>query len=131
MRAMSEPLLEHFFDAVSSTFTHVVACPLTGRAAVIDPVLDFEPRAARTSTESAERVLGWLTDRQLDLVWILETHVHADHLSAAQFLKSVRGGRVGIGADVRAAQRMFVDRFGLRGRVTTDGSEFDRLWVPG
>lgn len=128
---MAEPLLAHFFDATSSTFTHVIACPLTGRAAVIDPVLDFEPRAARTSTECAELVLAHLADHQLSLDWILETHVHADHLSAAHFLKSARGGRIGIGAEVRAVQRVFVDLFGLRGRVSADGSQFDRLWIGG
>jgi glyoxylase-like metal-dependent hydrolase (beta-lactamase superfamily II) len=128
---MPEPLLTHFFDSATSTFTHVIACPLTGRAAVIDPVLDFEPRCARTSTECAERVLAYLADRQLSLEWILETHVHADHLSAAHFLKGARGGRIGIGAEVRALQRVFVDLFGLRGRVSTDGSQFDRLWNDG
>lgn len=124
---MPEPLLAHFFDAVSSTFTHVVGCPLTGRAAVIDPVLDFDPRAARTSTESAQRVLAYLAERRLTLDWVLETHVHADHLSAAHYLRSARGGRIGIGAEVCAVQRVFVDLFGLRGRVSTDGSQFDRL----
>ncbi len=122
-----QPLLAHFFDAPSSTFTHIIACPLTGGAAIIDPVLDFEPRSARTSTESAERLLAWLADRELALEWILETHVHADHLSAAHYLGSVRGGRICIGADVRAVQRVFVDLFGLRGRVAADGSQFDRL----
>jgi glyoxylase-like metal-dependent hydrolase (beta-lactamase superfamily II) len=131
MSPMLEPLLTHFFDAASSTFTHVVACPLTGRAAVIDPVLDFDARAARISTESAERVLAYLAERRLTLEWILETHVHADHLSAAHYLRSVRGGRIGIGCEVRAVQRVFVDLFGLRGRVATDGSQFDRLWRDG
>jgi glyoxylase-like metal-dependent hydrolase (beta-lactamase superfamily II) len=128
---MPEPLLAHFFDAASSSFSHVVACPLTGRAAVIDPVLDFDPRAARTSTECAERVLGFLADHQLSLDWILETHVHADHLSAAQLLRALRGGRVGIGAEVVAAQRVFVELFGLRGRVVANGSQFDCLWRDG
>ena len=131
VRSTPEPLLAHFFDAASSTFTHVVACPLTGRAAVIDPVLDFDARAARTSTESAERVLAYLAERRLTLEWILETHVHADHLSAGHYLRSVRGGRIGIGCEVRAVQRVFVDLFGLRGRVAADGSQFDRLWRDG
>ena len=131
MRAALEPLLAHFYDAASATFTHLIACPISGRAAVIDPVLDFEPRGARTSTEGAERVLAWLADRQLSLDWILETHVHADHLSAAQFLKDTRGGRIGIGAGVLEVQRLFVDLFGLRGRVAADGSQFDRLWSHG
>lgn len=126
-----EPLLAHFFDAASSTFTHVVACPLTGRAAVIDPVLDFEPKSASISSECAERVLGYLADEKLTLEWILETHVHADHLSAADFLRTRRGGRVAIGAEVCAMQRVFVDLFGLRGRVAADGSQFDRLWRDG
>jgi glyoxylase-like metal-dependent hydrolase (beta-lactamase superfamily II) len=126
-----EPLLAHFFDTVSSTFTHVVACPLTGRAAVIDPVLDFDSKSACTSSESAERVLGYLADEKLTLEWILETHVHADHLSAGDFLRTRTGGRLAIGAEVRAIQRVFVDLFGLRGRVAADGSQFDRLWRDG
>jgi glyoxylase-like metal-dependent hydrolase (beta-lactamase superfamily II) len=126
-----EPLLAHFYDPASATFTHAIACPLSGRAAVIDPVLDFEPRGARISTQCAERVLAWLADRQLSLEWILETHLHADHLSAAQFLKDARGGRIGIGAGVLDVQRRFVDLFGLRGRVAADGSQFDRLWANG
>jgi glyoxylase-like metal-dependent hydrolase (beta-lactamase superfamily II) len=128
---MPEPLLAHFYDAASATFSHVVACPLTGRAAVIDPVLDFDARAARTSGECAERVLAFLADQHLSLEWILETHVHADHLTAAQFLRERRGGRVAIGAGVPTVQRVFVDLFGLRGRVATDGSQFDRLWRDG
>ena len=131
MSTMPAPLLAHFFDAASSTFTHVVACPLTGRAAVIDPVLDFEPKSASTSGECAERVLGFLAEEKLTLEWILETHVHADHLTAAEYLRNRRGGRIGIGADVRAVQRIFVDLFGLRGRVSADGSQFDRLWRDG
>lgn len=126
-----EPVLGHFFDSVSSTFTHVVGCPLTGRAAVIDPVLDFDPRSACTSSESAERVLAFLADEKLTLEWVLETHVHADHLTAAEYLRGRRGGRVAIGMEVRAVQRVFVDLFGLRGRVATDGSQFDRLWRDG
>jgi len=128
---LPEPLLAHFFDAATGTFTHVVGCPLTGRAAVIDPVLDFEPRTAHTSTGSARRVLEHLDEHNLSLEWILETHVHADHLSGAEFLRSCRGGRIAIGAEVRAVQRVFVDLFGLRGRVAADGSQFDRLWRDG
>jgi glyoxylase-like metal-dependent hydrolase (beta-lactamase superfamily II) len=128
---MAAPLLAHFHDSASGTFTHVVACPLTGRAAIIDPVLDFDARLARTSADCAERVLGFLAERQLSLEWILETHVHADHLSAAQLLRSRRGGRIGIGADVVAVQRVFVALFGLQGRVATNGSQFDRLWRDG
>jgi len=128
---MAEPLLAHFFDAASSTFTHVVACPISRRAAVIDPVLDFDAKAARTSGESAERVLGFLADENLSLEWVLETHVHADHLSAADFLRVRRGGRVAIGAEVRTVQRAFVTLFGLCGRVASDGSQFDRLWRHG
>jgi len=128
---MTEPLLTHFFDAASSTFTHVVACPISRRAAVIDPVLDFDVKAARTSSECAERVLGFLADEDLTLEWVLETHVHADHLSGADFLRNRRGGRIAIGAEVRLVQRAFVDLFGLHGRVANDGSQFDRLWRDG
>jgi len=128
---MAEPLLAHFFDAASSTFTHVVACPITRRAAVIDPVLDFDCKSARTSGECAERVLGFMADEELSLEWVLETHVHADHLSAADFLRSRRGGRVAIGAGVRTVQSAFVALFGLCGRVAADGSQFDRLWRDG
>jgi glyoxylase-like metal-dependent hydrolase (beta-lactamase superfamily II) len=129
--ARPEPLLAHFFDAASSTFTHVIACPISRRAAVIDPVLDFDAKTARTSGESAERVLAYMADECLSLEWVLETHVHADHLSGADFLRRRRGGRVAMGAGMRTVQRAFVDLFGLHGRVATDGSQFDRLWRDG
>jgi glyoxylase-like metal-dependent hydrolase (beta-lactamase superfamily II) len=123
-----QPLLRHFHDAATGTFTHLVACPLTGSAVVIDPVLDFDMRSGATSTHNVERLLAELDAEKLSLQWILETHVHADHLSAAQFLKQHRGGRVAIGAGVCAVQKTFVERFGLHERVAADGSQFDRLW---
>jgi glyoxylase-like metal-dependent hydrolase (beta-lactamase superfamily II) len=128
---MPTPLLRHFFDAASCTFTQLIACPRTGRAAVSDPVLDCDAKAARTSTENAERLLAQIDVARLSVEWILETHVHADHVSAAQFLQSRRGGRIGIGAEVRGVQRAFVELFGLRDRVATDGSQFDHLFRDG
>lgn len=126
-----QPYLRHFHDAATGTFTHLVACPLTGSAIVIDPVLDFDLKACATSTRNVERLLAELDAENLSLQWILETHVHADHLSAAQFLKQHRGGRVAIGAGVRAVQKAFIEMFDLHDRVAPDGSQFDRLWRDG
>jgi glyoxylase-like metal-dependent hydrolase (beta-lactamase superfamily II) len=126
-----QPLLRHFHDAATGTFTHLVACPLTGSAVVIDPVLDFDPRSGATSTHNVERLLAELDAERLSLQWILETHVHADHLSAAQFLKQHRGGRVAIGAGVSGVQKTFVEKFDLHERIVPDGSQFDRLWRDG
>ena len=102
-----------------------------GRAAVIDPVLDFEPASAKTTTVSADLVLDFVHAHRLTVDWILETHAHADHLTAASYLKRETGGKVAIGRGITQVQERFKVLFGLEPEFATDGSQFDRLFVDG
>jgi glyoxylase-like metal-dependent hydrolase (beta-lactamase superfamily II) len=111
--------------------SHVVHDGAGGPCAVIDPVLDFDTRSGRTSTASADRVLLYLRERRLALAWILETHVHADHLTAAPYLKAQAGGRIAIGDGVVAVQRHFGAVFNAGPAFDADGSQFDRLFADG
>jgi glyoxylase-like metal-dependent hydrolase (beta-lactamase superfamily II) len=124
----SSPLLWHFHDADSGTFTHLVACRKTRHAALIDPVLGFEPGPARTNTRAAEQIVSVIRAESLILDWALETHIHADHLSSAQFFKTQCGARVGIGARAREVQRFYAPLFGLHDGSVDTVSCFDRLW---
>jgi glyoxylase-like metal-dependent hydrolase (beta-lactamase superfamily II) len=121
------PNMESFYDSVTATFTHVVYDRAGGRAAIVDPVLDFEPATARTSTASADRVLGFLREHRLTADWVLETHAHADHLTAASYLKSKTGAQVAIGRGITHVQQRFSALFGLGPEFAIDGSQFDRL----
>jgi glyoxylase-like metal-dependent hydrolase (beta-lactamase superfamily II) len=120
-----------FYDSATFTFTYVVYDREGGHAAVIDPVLDFDPASARTSTASADRVLEFLRERRLSVDWILETHAHADHLTAAAYLKRETGGKVGIGRGITQVQERFKALFGLESEFATDGSQFDHLFADG
>ena len=121
------PRVESFYDPATSTFTYVVYDRDGGRAAIVDPVLDFDPSAARTSTVSADRVLEFLRKHGLNADWILETHAHADHLTAASYLKTRTGAKVAIGRGITRVQERFRALFGLEPEFPTDGSQFDRL----
>jgi glyoxylase-like metal-dependent hydrolase (beta-lactamase superfamily II) len=124
------PVITGFFDPVTYTVSYLVADPGTRRAAVIDPVLDFDAKSGRVGTESAERILAAATAGNLSVDWILETHVHADHLSAAAFLKEKTGAKVAVGEHVTVVQKVFRPIFNatdLRG----DGQPFDRLLKDG
>ncbi len=127
---MSQPDVHAFHDEATFTITYVVANPATGRAVVIDPVLDFDPASGRTSTTSADRVVACVVENGLRIDWILETHVHADHLSGAPYLKEKVGGRTAIGADVKTVQDTFKGVFNLKD-LATNGSQFDRLFADG
>lgn len=127
---MSEPDVRAFFDEATFTVSYVVSDPASARAAVIDPVLDFDPASGRTSTRSADEIIAFVTDNSLDVDWILETHVHADHLSAAPYLQEKLGGQTAIGANVTAVQATFKGVFNLSS-LATDGSQFDRLFADG
>ncbi len=127
---MSKPNVSAFFDEATFTITYVVSDPATGRAAVIDPVLDFDPASGRTSTTSADRVVAHVTDNDLGVDWILETHVHADHLSGAPYIREQLGGKAAIGKDVKAVQETFKGVFNLKD-LATDGSQFDHLFGDG
>ena len=116
-----------FFHAATSTWTHVASDPATGAAAVIDPVLDFDPASGRAGTEAARAVLDHLRAQGLELKWILETHAHADHLTAAAWLRSQTGAPVAVGAGIVAVQAEFKRRLALGAEFVADGSHFDRL----
>ncbi len=125
------PQVTTFFDPVTSTATHVVADPATRRCAVLDPVLDYDPAAGRISHHSADRLIAHVRAHELTVDWILETHVHADHLSAAQFLKQSLGGRTAIGEQVTLVQKTFGRLFNPEPGFATDGSQFDHLLSDG
>lgn len=127
---MPKPRIQSFFDEVTFTATHVVSCPVSRAAAVIDSVLDYDPKAGRTSTAAAERVLAYLRDHDLQVQWHLETHAHADHLSAAPFLKNKVGGKIAIGIHIRDVQGVFKQVFNAKD-MNTDGAQFDHLFEDG
>jgi len=120
-----------FFDSATGTVTHVVWDHATRRAAVIDPVLDYDARSGHTGTASAERVLAYLAEQRLVVDWILETHAHADHLSGAGWLQQQAGGRIAIGENIRQVQATFRAIFDLEADFRPDGSQFDHLFKDG
>lgn len=127
---MTKPDVTAFFDEATFTVTYLVSDPATGHAAVIDPVLDFDPASGRTSTSSADKVVAHVSENSLNVDWILETHVHADHLSGAPYLRAKLGGKAAIGKDVSAVQESFKGVFNLKD-LETDGSQFDHLFGDG
>jgi glyoxylase-like metal-dependent hydrolase (beta-lactamase superfamily II) len=125
------PQVETFFDKITGTATHVVHSGPGTPAAVIDSVLDFDPKSGRTDHTSADAVIAFVQAQELGVEWLLETHVHADHLSAAPYLRARIGGRIGIGARVVEVQEKFGKIFNFGVDVTGDGTEFDRLFEDG
>lgn len=121
------PRVESFFHADTGSFTHVVYEHDGGAAAIIDPVLDYDAAAARTATTSIDAVLGFVRTHALSVGWILETHAHADHLSAAGHVQDVLGAKLAIGRGITRVQAHFKALFGLGDDVPADGSQFDRL----
>ncbi|WP_419252308.1 MBL fold metallo-hydrolase [Caulobacter sp. ErkDOM-YI] len=122
--------VQAFFDASTNTVTYLLVDPETRAAAIIDPVLDFDPKSARLSTTSADRLLAAIADQGLTLHWILETHAHADHLSAAHHLRAMTGARIVIGEHIKEVQKGFGDLFEADD-VTPDGGAFDLLVAEG
>ncbi len=120
-----------FFDPTTWTVTYVVSDNATRRAAIIDPVLDFDFKSGHTSTESADKVCAYVQGAGLGIDWILETHAHADHVSGAAYLKKLLGGRIAIGAPICAVQSAFKPLFNLGPSFATDGSQFDHLFEDG
>jgi glyoxylase-like metal-dependent hydrolase (beta-lactamase superfamily II) len=120
-------LIQTFFDATTFTCSHVVYDAPGGHAAVIDPVLDYDPKSGRTRTAAADRISDFLRQQALTLDWILETHAHADHLSAAPVLQEKHGGRIAIGSDITQVQTVFKKLFDLGPEFATQGTQFDAL----
>lgn len=126
----ARPEIHAFFDEPTNTVSYLVADPATRQAAVIDPVLDYDPATGAFDTRSAAAILAEAERRELKIVWALETHVHADHLSGAPFFKARTGAAIGIGEHIRDVQRIFRPVFGAEDLVA-DGGDFDRLFADG
>lgn len=125
------PDVKAFFDKDTYTVTYIVSDPATGRAAIIDSVLNYCPASGRTSTDSADTLLAYIAEHELTVDWVLETHVHADHLSAAPYLRDRLGGRIGIGEHVTDVQKVFGGLFNAEAGFKNDGSQFGHLFTDG
>lgn len=130
-RVSNQPVVKTFFDEATFTATHVVHDPATRHAAIIDPVLDFDQPSGRTTSASAQAVVDYAKAQGLTVDWLLETHAHADHLSAAPFLKEQLGGTLVIGQAITAVQETFASVFNEPASFARDGSQFDRLMADG
>jgi glyoxylase-like metal-dependent hydrolase (beta-lactamase superfamily II) len=124
---MKTPEVTAFFDEPTFTISYVVTDPASKACAIVDSVLDYDPASGRTRTESADEVIRFVRDHGLTCEWILETHVHADHLSAAPYLKENLGGEIAIGSNIRTVQEVFGKVFNAGTEFERDGSQFDRL----
>jgi len=126
-----KPLVHGIFDPATWTVTYVVYEKAGSDCAIIDPVLDYDPKSGRTSHTSADRVIAFVKSQQLTVSWILETHAHADHLSAAPYLKAQLGGKTGIGDHITVVQSVFKGIFNMEPSFHADGSQFDHLFADG
>ena len=124
---MPSSLVQAFFDEYTSTFTYVVRDADSAACAIIDSVLDYDAASGHTSTVSADKIIAWVRAQGLSVQWILETHAHADHLSAAAYLKEQLGGQIAIGAQIQRVQQVFKNIFNLEKEFLPNGSQFDRL----
>ncbi|WP_054257514.1 MBL fold metallo-hydrolase [Paenacidovorax caeni] len=123
--------IESFFDPATSTFSHLLWDSATQQCAIIDSVLDYDPKSGRTDTASADRVIERVRVLGLNVQWLLETHVHADHLSAAPYLQRQVGGQLAIGSHITTVQNVFGKLFNAGTEFARDGSQFDRLLAEG
>jgi len=128
---MPRPIVTHFFDEPTNTFSYVVQDPDSRACAILDSVLDFDYAAGRTDTRSADEIIAFVRDNGLEVEWVLETHVHADHLSAAPYLHEKLGGKTGIGANITVVQDVFGKAFNAGTEFARDGSQFDSLFKEG
>ncbi|WP_298450989.1 MBL fold metallo-hydrolase [uncultured Marinobacter sp.] len=128
---MRSPIVQHFFDEPTNTFSYVVRDPDSQACAILDSVLDFDYASGTTDVRSADEIIEYVRSNGLNVEWILETHVHADHLSAAPYLHEKLGGKTGIGAHIRDVQEIFGKAFNAGTEFARDGSQFDRLFQDG
>ncbi len=125
------PEVASFFDAATYTVTYVVHDPATGEATIVDSVLDFDPNSGRTATTSADAVIDYVNSHKLKVIWLLETHAHADHFSAAPYLQEKLGGKIAIGEHITTVQQVFGKLFNAGTEFERDGSQFDALFKDG
>ncbi|MCP5266148.1 MAG: MBL fold metallo-hydrolase [Burkholderiaceae bacterium] len=123
--------VESLFDEATSTFSHIVLDRLTQQCAIVDSVLDYDPASGRTATAGADRIIARVRELGATVQWLLETHVHADHLSAAPHLQAALGGRLAIGSQITTVQQTFGKLFNAGSEFARDGRQFDRLWGDG
>lgn len=128
---MSIPEVAGFFDLSTNTISYIVTDPETKRCAVIDSLLDFDQASGRTKTKSADKLVEYIQQNELTCEWIIDTHVHADHLTAAPYIREQIGGRTAIGDKISIVQRVFGEVFNEGQTFHTDGSQFDHLFKPG
>ncbi|MFZ7311216.1 MBL fold metallo-hydrolase [Comamonas jiangduensis] len=126
-----QPHIESFFDDVTGTVSYVLADTVTGNAAVIDPVLDFESKSGALTSASSDRMIEYVRAQGWQVQWILETHAHADHISGAQHIRHHLGGKIAIGANIRQVQKIFRTVFHFERSFLPDGSQFDHLFEDG
>jgi glyoxylase-like metal-dependent hydrolase (beta-lactamase superfamily II) len=122
--------VQPFFDPDTFTFTYVVDNGPGSACAIIDSVLNYDPKSGRTTTTGADAVIAYIKKQELTTEWLLETHAHADHLSAAPYLKQALGGKIAIGQAIRTVQGVFKNIFNLEPEFALDGSQFDHLFAP-
>ena len=128
---LMQPIVTAFFDPATWTVTYVVYEAAGSACAIIDSVLDYDPKSGRTQTTSADKVIAFVKDNDLQVEWILETHAHADHLSAAPYLRKQLGGKIAIGAGIKGVQKVFKGIFNLEQEFQPDGAQFDQLLADG
>jgi len=131
LEVLAKPDVKSFFDPTTFTATHVVSDAATKLCAIVDSVLDYDPKSGRTSTESADKLIAYVKAQGLKVEWILETHAHADHLSASPYLKEKLGGKTAIGEHISDVQSIFKKVFNVEKAFHTDGSQFDHLFKEG
>ena len=128
---MSRPTVKAFFDNDTNTVSYVVTDPQTRRCAIVDSVLDYDPKAGRTRHDSASQIVAYVKQEALTVDWLLETHVHADHLSAAPWIQEQVGGKLAIGEHIRTVQETFGKVFNAGTEFARDGRQFDHLFADG
>lgn len=126
-----QPNIQGFFDPVTATVSYVVFDQPAGHCAIIDPVLDYDPKSGRIAHHAADKLVDFIRSNHLTTEWILETHAHADHLSAAHYLKTQLGGKAAIGDRIAAVQTTFKKLFNLKEDFSADGRQFDHLFADG
>ncbi len=128
---MNTPIVKSFWDQPTGSWQYVFHDPQTMKGAIVDPVLDFDPLSGATSVANAERILAYVREAGIEVVWILDTHPHADHFSAAQWLGGKLGAPTAIGAQVTGVQKLWKDIYNLPAEFAVDGSQWDRLFEDG